>query len=58
MKNRPNVVIFFTDQQRWDTSSLHGNPLDLMPNFERMAQAGTHFANAFTCQPVCAPARS
>ena len=56
--NHPNVIVFFTDQQRWDTSGLHGNPLDLMPNFDRMAQRGTHLYNSFTCQPVCAPARS
>lgn len=55
---RPNVIVFFTDQQRWDTSGLHGNPLDLMPNFDRLASEGTHFVNAFTCQPVCGPARS
>jgi arylsulfatase A-like enzyme len=54
----PNVVVFFTDQQRWDASGLHGNPLDLMPNFDRMAQAGTHVSRSFTCQPVCGPARS
>ncbi len=58
MNRKPNVLIFFTDQQRWDTSSLHGNPLDLMPNFERMARRGAHFENSFTCQPVCGPARS
>ena len=55
---RPNVIVFFTDQQRWDTSGLHGNPLDLTPNFDAMAQAGTHLAQTFTCQPVCGPARS
>jgi len=54
----PNVVVFLTDQQRWDTSGLHGNPLDLMPNFDRFAQGGTHVAASFTCQPVCGPARS
>ncbi len=57
-KNKPNVIVFFTDQQRWDTSALHGNPLDLMPNFDRIARKGTFFEHAFTCQPVCAPARS
>ena len=57
-KGRPNVIVFFTDQQRWDTSGLHGNPSDLMPNFDQMAREGTHFANTFTCQPVCGPARS
>lgn len=55
---QPNVVVFLTDQQRWDTSGLHGNPLELTPNFDRMAQRGTHVAHSFTCQPVCAPARS
>lgn len=58
MNQSPNVVVFFTDQQRWDTSSLHGSPMDLMPNFDRMAQRGTHLFNHFTCQPVCGPARS
>ncbi len=57
-KSKPNVVVFLTDQQRWDTSSLHNNPMDLMPNFERLAKEGTHFANSFTPQPVCGPARS
>lgn len=58
MSDQPNILIFFTDQQRWDCSGLHGNPLDLMPNFDRLAQAGTHVANCFTCQPVCGPARA
>ncbi|MGG1515394.1 sulfatase-like hydrolase/transferase [Paenibacillus oryzisoli] len=55
---RPNVIVFFTDQQRWDTSGLHGNPMGLMPNFDRMALQGAHFTHSFTCQPVCGPARS
>jgi len=58
MTSPPNIIVFFTDQQRWDCSGLHGNPLELMPNFDRMARAGTHVAHSFTCQPVCGPARS
>lgn len=54
----PNVVVFFTDQQRWDTTGVHGNPLGLTPNFDRMATHGTHVAHSFTCQPVCGPARA
>ncbi|MFA7592054.1 MAG: sulfatase-like hydrolase/transferase [Sphaerochaetaceae bacterium] len=57
-KKRPNVVVFFTDQQRFDSTGVHGNPLNLTPNFDRMALEGTHFAHMYTCQPVCAPARS
>jgi arylsulfatase A-like enzyme len=56
--DRPNIVVFFTDQQRWDTSGLHGNPLGLTPNFDRLARRGTHVYHAITCQPVCAPARA
>lgn len=55
---KPNVIVFFTDQQRWDTTGVHGNPLELTPNFDRIALNGTHCFNAFTCQPVCAPARA
>ena len=54
----PNVVVFFTDQQRWDTSGLFGNPLELTPNYDRFAVEGTHCATAYTCQPVCLPARA
>ena len=56
--DRPNVVVFFTDQQRWDTTGVHGCPLELTPNFDRMARQGTDVHYAFTCQPVCGPARS
>ncbi|MBI5725927.1 MAG: sulfatase-like hydrolase/transferase [Planctomycetes bacterium] len=55
---QPNVIVFFTDQQRWDSTGLHGNPLDLTPNLDRFARRGTHIYNAFTPQPVCGPARA
>ena len=57
-QKRPNVIVFFTDQQRWDTTGLHGNPLDLSPNFDRLARAGTDVHYSITCQPVCGPARA
>jgi choline-sulfatase len=55
---RPNVLVFLTDQQRFDSTGVHGNPLGLTPNLDRMAGTGTHFSHAFTPQPVCAPARA
>ncbi|MBO9610155.1 MAG: sulfatase-like hydrolase/transferase [Paenibacillaceae bacterium] len=55
---KPNVIVFFTDQQRWDTTGVHGNPLGLTPTFDWMAAEGTHLFHSFTCQPVCGPARS
>lgn len=55
---QPNIIVFFTDQQRWDTTGVHDNPLNLTPNFDRMARNGTDVHYSFTCQPVCGPARS
>ncbi len=56
-KKRPNILVFFTDQQRWDTAGCYGNKMGLTPTLDQMAASGTLFENAFTCQPVCTPAR-
>lgn len=58
MADRPNVFVFFTDQQRWDTVGAYGSPMDLTPNLDRSAERGTLFERTFTPQPVCGPARS
>ncbi len=55
---RPNLLLFFTDQQRWDCMAAHGNPLGLTPNLDRLAQRGTFLQHFYSCQPVCGPARS
>jgi hypothetical protein len=55
---RPNIVLLFADQQRWDTCGCYGQSLDITPNLDRMADEGVRFENAFTCQPVCGPARA
>jgi uncharacterized sulfatase len=56
--DRPNILFIFSDQQRWDTVGCYGQPLDVTPNLDRMADEGVRFDLAFTCQPVCGPARS
>lgn len=58
MSNKPNVLFVFSDQQRWDTCGCYGQPLDVSPNLDRLAREGVRFQNAFTCQPVCGPARA
>jgi arylsulfatase A-like enzyme len=55
---RPNLLVFFTDQQRADTLGLNGYPAGLTPNFDRLARRGTFFKHGVTPQPVCGPARS
>lgn len=57
MTDRPNIIVFFSDQQRWDCMAAHGNPDGLTPNLDRLAREGTLFSKAVTPQPVCGPAR-
>ncbi|HOL55212.1 MAG TPA: sulfatase-like hydrolase/transferase [bacterium] len=57
-EKKPNVLVFFTDQQRWDTVGVYGSPMNLTPNLDALAREGTKFDLAFTNQPVCAPARA
>lgn len=62
MPGQPNVLFLFSDQQRWDSVSCYGHPLggvgNLTPNLDALAARGTRFDRAFTCQPVCGPARA
>ena len=55
---RPNIIFYFSDQQRWDTLGCYGQKLPVTPVLDRLAREGTLFQNAFTCQPVCGPARA
>ncbi len=56
-EQKPNILVFFTDQQRWDTCGCYGNPMNLTPELDKMAARGTLLKNSFSVQPVCAPAR-
>ena len=53
---RPNVVLLYTDQQRWDALGAV-NPHCKTPNLDRLAEEGVLFENAFCNTPVCMPSR-
>lgn len=52
------VVFIMTDTQRWDMVGCYGNPDMHTPSLDALASRGLRFDRAYTCQPVCAPARS
>ncbi len=54
---RPNILILYTDQQRWDTLGANGNPEILTPNLDALAASGVTFTHHFVQNPVCMPSR-
>lgn len=56
--SKPNIIMYFSDQQRADTIGLYGQKLDITPNLDEMGKEGIVFLNAYTAQPVCGPCRA
>jgi arylsulfatase A-like enzyme len=58
-KSKPNIVIYHSDQFRWDFVGANGlNSSTNTPNLDALAGGGTNFTHAVTNQPLCAPSRS
>lgn len=55
---RPNIIFYFSDQQRADTCGAYGQPLDVTPRLDALAAEGLLFEQAFSPQPVCGPCRA
>jgi arylsulfatase len=55
MSRRPNILLLYTDQQRYDTLACNGNPLAHSPNLDRLASQSVRFENFFVRAPVCVP---
>ncbi len=59
MKNQKRqVVLIMTDTQRTDMLGCYGHSDMITPNLDKLASEGVRFDRAYTCQPVCGPARS
>jgi arylsulfatase A-like enzyme len=54
---RPNVVVFLSDDQGWGDLSLNGNSNLNTPNIDCLAAEGAQFDRFFVC-PVCSPTRA
>jgi arylsulfatase A-like enzyme len=59
---KPNILFFFTDDQRFDTIRALGNEQIQTPNMDRLAAQGTTFTHAHimggTSPAVCMPSRA
>jgi len=59
---RPNILFFFTDDQRFDTIRAVNNDHIITPAIDSLVRAGTTFTNAHimggSCPAVCMPSRA
>jgi arylsulfatase A-like enzyme len=62
MPDRPNILFFFTDDQRFDTIHALGNEQIVTPNLDALVAQGTTFTKAYimggSCPAVCMPSRA
>jgi arylsulfatase A-like enzyme len=60
--NKPNIIFFFTDDQRFDTINALGNKDIITPNMDWLVNNGTAFTHAHipggTVAAVCMPSRA
>jgi arylsulfatase A-like enzyme len=58
-KKQPNIILYISDQFRWDAMGAYGlNAMQLTPNLDAIARRGTLFQSHVTNQPICAPSRA
>lgn len=56
--NKPNVLLIYADQMRFDSTGFAGNPVVKTPNYDAMAEAGAYFDHAYCSFPLCCPFRA
>ena len=58
MGEKPNILLFLTDDHGAWASGCYGNREIQTPTLDALAAEGTRFRHAFTPSPVCSPARA
>jgi len=56
--NSPNILLVLSDDQSWLHTSIAGNRGIKTPAFDRIAEEGVLFENAFSACPSCTPSRT
>lgn len=54
---RPNVLLIYADQHRFDCLGAMGHPDVKTPHLDALARDGVLFRNSFCTWPVCTPSR-
>lgn len=57
-KQKPNVILFVSDDHGKDALGCYGNPIIQTPNLDKLAAEGVLFNNAYCTSASCAASRS
>lgn len=55
---RPNILFCIADDWGWPNAGVYGDPVVQTPAFDRIANEGVLFENAFVTSPSCTPCRN
>ncbi len=55
--DKPNMIVIFVDELRWDGLSITGHPFVETPHIDRLAREGMLMENSFVVTPLCGPSR-
>lgn len=56
--DRPNLLLLISDDQSYPHASAYGSKMVSTPTFDRIANEGVLFTNAFCPAPGCSPSRA
>ena len=56
--SKPNILLFITDQHRFDYLGCCGHPVLKTPHIDSIAARGTLFERFYVATPVCMPNRA
>jgi arylsulfatase A-like enzyme len=57
-RKRPNILLFLADNWAYPHAGAYGDGVLRTPTFDRLANQGVVFRNAFASNPSCSPSRS
>jgi choline-sulfatase len=57
IKEKPNILLLMTDQQRPDSLGCYGSEVARTPNLDWLAKNGVVFDNCYVQNPLCCPSR-
>jgi len=57
-EKQPNIIVIYTDDQRYDAAGFNGNEKIITPALDKIAAKGVRFTNANVVFSLCSPSRA